>query len=222
MINIPAKGNITGNQLIKRHFRRYLWLAVILIALALYLLVNRVAGDGVQLILPIDKLIPLYPPAIAPYLLGDLLFVALPVWAAIYVRPKEFEAYAISILSATMVSYLIYLIFPTFVVRPEVVPDDLFSKIIALLYHTDRVYNAAPSGHTFYSVLSLLYLRRWQPKYEPVWWLCASLIILSTLFTRQHYVLDVVAGLVFGVLAYMAGRLAQRKWNLRFASAPDR
>ena len=32
--------------------------------------------------------------------------------------------------------------------------------------------------------------------------LCASLVGLSTLFTKQHYVLDVIAGIVLAYLAY--------------------
>jgi len=54
--------------------RRLLWLVIILIVLALYFPVNRLAHSGVQLSLPIDKLIPLYPPAVVPYLLGDTVY----------------------------------------------------------------------------------------------------------------------------------------------------
>ena len=173
---------------------------------------------GVQLSLPIDQNIPLYPPAIVPYLLGSLLFVIFPIWAAIYVKPKEFEAYTVSILAVTVISYLVYLIFPTFVSRPDITSSDVFSRMIDMLYQADRSYNAAPSGHTFYTLLSCLYLSRWRPKLKIVWAVIAALIILSTLFTRQHYILDVVCGLVLAVLAYIAGRFAQKKWNLEFAS----
>jgi membrane-associated phospholipid phosphatase len=198
--------------------RRLLWLVIILVAVLLYFPINQFMHGGVQLSLPIDQNIPLYPPAVVPYLLGSLLFVAFPIWAAIYVKPKEFEAFTVSILTATVISYLAYLIFPTFVTRPEVTSNDFFSRVIALLYQTDRSYNAAPSGHTFYTLLSCLYLSRWQPKLKIVWAVIAALIILSTLFTRQHYILDVVCGLVLAVLAYISGRFAQKKWDLKFAS----
>jgi membrane-associated phospholipid phosphatase len=87
-----------------------------------------------------------------------------------------------------------------------------------MLYQADRSYNAAPSGHTFYTLISCFYLSRWQPKYKIVWAVIAGLIILSTLFTRQHYVLDLICGLVLAILAYTAGRLTQKKWRLEFAS----
>ena len=88
--------------------RRLLWLVIILIVLALYFPVNRLAHGGVQLSLSVDKLIPLYPPAVVPYLLGDILFIGFPIWAALRVKPGEFEAYAVSILFATLMHHDFY------------------------------------------------------------------------------------------------------------------
>ena len=198
--------------------RRLIWLIIILIVLALYFPVNRMARGGVQLSLPIDKLIPLYAPAVVPYLLGDILFIAFPIWAAITIKPQEFEAYTVSILFATLVSYFAYLIFPTFVIRPHISSTDVFSKALVIIYQTDKAYNAAPSGHTFYSVLSFAYLSRWKPKYKPIWILATLLILASALLTKQHYVLDIVCGLALGILAFAVGRFYQTKWNLEFAS----
>jgi membrane-associated phospholipid phosphatase len=198
--------------------RRMLWLVIIIVVILVYFPINQLMHDGVQLALPIDASIPIFAPAIIPYLFGAAMFVVLPILAALYVKPREFEAYAVSILTATIISYLVYLIFPTFVSRPELTSDDFFTKIIAILYNADRSYNAAPSGHTFYTTLSCLYVCRWLPKYQVVWIIVAAAIILSTLFTRQHYVLDVVGGLVLGLLAYLGGRFALKKWDLKFAS----
>lgn len=198
--------------------RRLLWLLIIPAVMAFYFLVNRFAHGGVQLLLPVDKLIPLYPPAVVPYLLASVLFIGFPVWAAVYAKPGEFEAYTISVLAATVLSYIIYLVFPTFVTRPEITSTDVFSKAISLLYQTDRAYNAAPSGHTFYTVLLALYLGRWSPGYKLIWAAVVLIVLASTLFTRQHYILDLVSGLALAVLAYILGRFVQKKWNLRFAS----
>ena len=184
----------------------------------LYFPINRFASGGWTLSLPIDSLIPLYPPALVPYLLASLLFVGFPIWAAIRSKPTEFEAYTVSILIATLISYITYLVFPTFVIRPEITSDGLFYRAIILLYQNDYPNNAAPSGHTFYTLISFLYLRQWKPKLQPVWLVVMIVILASTLLTRQHYILDVITGLILGFLAYWAGRLIQRKWDLRFAS----
>ena len=198
--------------------RRISWLIIILIILALYFPVNRLTHGGIQTILPIDKIIPLYPPAIVPYLLGDLIIVGFPIWAAVKAKSHEFEAYTISIILVAIVSYFIYVVFPTFVTRPEVSSTDVFSKMLLFVYHSDRAYNTDPSGHTFYCILSLLYLGRWEPKYRLAVIIFVILVLASTLLTRQHYVVDLLSGTILAILAYALGRSAQKKWNLKFAS----
>jgi membrane-associated phospholipid phosphatase len=198
--------------------RRIYWLVTILAILLVYLPINRLVNGGWALSLPVDKHIPLYPPALIPYVLGTFLFVAFPVWASFYSAKYEFEAYIISFLAATIFSYIIYLALPTFVIRPEVHSQDFFSRVIVLLYQNDYPHNAAPSGHTFYTVISFLYLRFWKPEVQWVALIIALLIIASTLLTRQHYVLDMISGLILGLFAYWIGRSTQKKWHLKFAS----
>jgi membrane-associated phospholipid phosphatase len=182
-----------------------LWLAIILASMALYFPINRLAHGGVQLSLPLDQYIPLYPPSIIPYLLGTLIFVGMPVWSAVNTKPGEFEDYAASVLLATAVSYIVYIVFPTYVNRPEITNKDIFSGAIAILYQTDQAYNAVPSGHAFYSTLSFLYLARWKPGYKLVWLSFWIIILASTLLTRQHNILDLVSGLVLAVVSYAIG-----------------
>jgi hypothetical protein len=202
----------------KRRWRRVLWLAIILAAMALYFPINLLVHGGVQLSSPLDQFIPLYPVFIIPYLSGSLLFIGLPVWAAFSARSGEFEFYLVCILLATAISYIVYLTYPTYVVRPEVISQDLFSNAISLLYRTDRAYNAAPSGHAFYSTLSLIFLIRWKPDFRIVWLAFWLLILTATLFTRQHNLLDLVGGLALAGASYAAGRVLAQKRELKFAS----
>jgi membrane-associated phospholipid phosphatase len=198
--------------------RRALWVIIVIVILALYFLINRLVSNGRELSFPVDQYTPLIPVFIVPYLFGTFVFIIFPIWAAIYVKSGEFEAYVISILTATLVSYLIYIFFPTFVARPEIVSQDVWSKLLTILYQTDKFYNAVPSGHTFYTLVSVLYLARWKPRGMTLWIILGALIIASTLFTHQHHVIDVITGLTLGILSYYWGLLIQRKWNLKFAS----
>ena len=198
--------------------RRFVWLIILLAFLMLYFPINRLVIGGWALSLPIDKYIPLYPPALVPYLLGSLLFIGFPIWAALYSEKGEFEAYIISFFTATLVSYIVYIALPTYVIRPDVISQDYFSKAIVLLYQNDFPHNAAPSGHTFYTLISLLYIKRWRPRLLTMSLTIAVLIIASTMLTKQHYVVDVLSGLVLGFTAYWAGRFIQNKGNLTFAT----
>lgn len=197
---------------------RVVWIILLLVSLLIYFPINRFVTGGWVLALPVDKFIPLYPPALIPYLFGSLLFVVFPIWAALYSRKGEFEAYVISFLAVTYISYIAYLALPTYVVRPEITSQDFFSKAMALLYQNDYPHNAAPSGHTFYTLISFLYISHWMPKLIGLALIIAVLIIASTLLTKQHYVLDVLTGLILGFFAYWFGRYVQNKFNMIFAS----
>jgi membrane-associated phospholipid phosphatase len=213
-----AENVVPPNTPTVRHRRRILWVTIMLVSMALYFLINRYVQGGVQLNLQLDQSIPLYPPFIIPYLMGTLLFIGLPVWSAIRVQSGEFEEYTFCVLLATAVSYITYLVFPTYVTRPEIVSQDLFSDAMNILYQADQVYNAAPSGHAFYSSLSFLYLSRWKPRYKPVWLAGWIIILASTLLTRQHNILDLLAGLFLAGVAYTVGGSVRKRWNLIFAS----
>jgi membrane-associated phospholipid phosphatase len=90
--------------------------------------------------------------------------------------------------------------------------------MLLTVYQTDRAANTAPSGHTFYSVLSLLYLARWRPNYRLAGIIVTFIILASTLLTKQHYIVDIISGIALAVLAYLTGRYIQQRWNLKFAS----
>lgn len=173
-------------------------------ALALYFPINRLASGGLDLRLHIDDAIPFWAPSVIPYLVGAAFFAIVPVWAALATRPGQFERYALAFLLVTAVSYVIYITFPTYVTRPAIVEGGIFAKLVALLYSTDRAYNAAPSGHTFYTVLEYLFVCRWLPRGKWIWALAAVAIVASTLLTKQHNVLDVAAGLIVALGSYAA------------------
>jgi membrane-associated phospholipid phosphatase len=198
--------------------RRVIWLILIWAAMALYFLINRLVRGGVSLDLPVDKLIPLYPPFVAPYLLADGLFVALPVWAALRAKAGDFETYALCVLLATLVSYVVYISFPTYVNRPEVFGQDWFSRAVALLYRADQAHNAAPSGHAFYTLLSAIFLTRWKPRLIWLWCAMTLLILASTLLVRQHNLLDLAAGLALATTVYILINYLNRKKTFTFAS----
>jgi membrane-associated phospholipid phosphatase len=186
--------------------------------MALYFPINRLAHGGLQLALPLDQHTPLYPPSIVPYLLASLSFVIVPVWAALRVPRGDFEEYIAAILLATWTSYVVYIAFPTYVTRPEIVSKDIFSTVISALYRTDLAYNAMPSGHVFYSTLSFLYLERWRPRYKLVWLASWVIILASALLTRQHNILDLMAGIFLAGLAYLIAAYIRKKRGLKFAS----
>jgi membrane-associated phospholipid phosphatase len=171
-----------------------------LFLMALYFPINRLVTGGYELKLPLDNSIPLIPTFIIPYLFGLIFWLGFIIYTTLYQDSETFKRVMISFSLAAITSSLIYIIFPTFVSRPEVTGTDTFSNLITWLYSSDRANNAFPSGHTFYTLITCIYLTKLFPKYKLVWIIIGVLIIASTLFTKQHYLLDVVGGIVLGFL----------------------
>ena len=70
------------------------------------------------------------------------------------------------------------------------------------LYSADPPHNCFPSLHVAHSFVSALACSRVHRRLGLVALIAATLVALSTLFTKQHYVLDAVAGVVLAFVAY--------------------
>lgn len=101
-------------------------------------------------------------------------------------------------------AYLCFLVYPTVAPRPESVRVQGFGEWgVSLLYGMDPPYNCFPSLHVAHSFISALTCVRVHRGVGIAATIGASLVALSTLFTKQHYVLDVVAGVLMAVVAFM-------------------
>ncbi|MEI7604536.1 MAG: phosphatase PAP2 family protein [bacterium] len=187
--------------------KRIIILIITLISIFLYYPVNRFISGGVELKFFFDDFIPIVPVFIIPYLIGTILFIIFPIFVFIKIRDKRFYSYSITIIIASIISVLIYFIYPTYVSRVDVTGVDIFSNLLKWLYSNDNMYNAIPSGHTFYTFIMYLYLQKWFPKYKYIFAVIAFLIIISTQFTGQHNIIDMIVGLLFGYGCYSAQRL---------------
>ena len=74
---------------------------------------------------------------------------------------------------------------------------------LRFLYSADPPYNCFPSLHVAHSFVSALTCYRVHRGVGIAAALCAALVGLSTLFTKQHYILDVIAGILLACVAYL-------------------
>jgi membrane-associated phospholipid phosphatase len=183
-------------------------LAGVVLVLALQLLyipINRTLHGGVVLRTPWDDLIPLWPIWVIPYLLSIGWWIGFAVWAAWKMDDVLYLSLVAAAVAVVLVSYAIQLIYPTYVERPALVEDSWAMELLRFVYSQDRAYNAFPSGHTYNTVLISLFWYRWKPRH---WVFClgvAVIILLSTLFTGQHNLLDLLGGIVLAWAGYHLG-----------------
>jgi len=95
------------------------------------------------------------------------------------------------------------LLYPTAAPRPDTVTGEGFGVWgLRALYSSDPPYNCFPSLHVAHSVVSALACSRVHRRLGIIAMIAATLVAVSTLFTKQHYVLDVVAGVFLAFVAY--------------------
>jgi membrane-associated phospholipid phosphatase len=165
----------------------------------LYVPVNRLISGGFNLKTNIDNYIPLLPLFVVPYLFGLVFWIFSILKINLSKDEKLIKEFNLMVILASIVSVAIYILIPTFVTRPVVTGTDMFSEILRFIYSNDHVYNAAPSGHTFYTILCFVGLNRILPGKKYLWGLLSILIIISTVLTKQHNFLDIVIGIVFAL-----------------------
>lgn len=155
--------------------------------------------------LAFDRAVPLQP-AWAPVYASQWVFSFLPVFVVrgVELRRRVVLAY----LTVVITAYAGFLLYPTVAPRPADVPGDgIFAHSLRSVYDLDPPYNCFPSLHVAYSFLAALTSYRVHRGLGLAALLWAVLIGISTLYTKQHYVVDVIAGVL---MAYSASAVFLR------------
>jgi len=107
-------------------------------------------------------------------------------------------------LMVMIVSYVGFVLYPTAAPRPDQVLGDGFAAwSLRLAYSLDPPHGCYPSLHVAYSFVSALTCYRVHRGVGAAAGLWAALIGVSTLYTKQHYVADVIAGILAAYAAYV-------------------
>lgn len=161
--------------------------------------------------LALDRALPLQPAWALVYGALYLFLILLPLFI---VRERSLlRRTALAYLMVWLASYACFFAYPTLAPRPAQVPGaDFGAWGLRLLYNLDPPLNCFPSLHVAHSFVSAWACARVHRGVGALALACAGLVALSTLFTKQHYVLDVLAG---AGLAFLARLLFLRR------KAPD-
>lgn len=150
--------------------------------------------------LAIDRAIPLEPTWMLVY--GSVfLFAFLP---AFVVRGAELTRRVLwSYILVEFLAFAGYLAYPTSLPRPAITTDGFFLWTLRLIYDIDPPRNCFPSLHVAWAFVAALscYLVHRGVGLAAMGW--AGLIGISTLYTEQHYLVDVIAGVMMAFLAYV-------------------
>lgn len=195
-------------------------MVALLLLVPLYIFIaHGVAGRTLHApALTLDRLLPLVPAWALVYGSLYLFLIVLPVF--VVREPEHIRRTVLTYLMVWTVAYLCFLIYPTVAPRPASFTGKGFTAWgLRFLYEADPPYNCFPSLHVAHSFVSALTCYPVHRRVGVLATICASLVALSTLLTRQHYVLDVVAGAFLACVAYA---LFLRNYRSEVIPARDR
>lgn len=156
----------------------------------------------------LDDMIPFLKIFAIPYVLWFAYVAYGLIYTGLHSRRDYYRLF--TFLSCGMsISYILYMIFPnTQNLRPVIRQNDPLSLLVKFLYWSDTPTNVCPSIHMINTVAVDSALKNssdfCSKKYgRALSSILAILICLSTVFIKQHSVIDVACGFAIGIMLYI-------------------
>lgn len=164
---------------------------------------NRITG-GIEPKLSID-IFPVWPIWVLPYVLCYILWFSAMAWIILKTEDRVFRSFLAACMLTFSIGVSTFIFFPTYVRPATFTGNDIFTVYLRMIHETWGRYDAFPSGHVYITTLLALFFSRWYPRYKVLWIMLLAIVSLSTLFTGQHYILDVIGGYVAALAGYHFG-----------------
>ena len=185
----------------QKHERTYLLSLVFILYIGGYLVVNylSVGREGSTLEIALDSVIPFLPWFVIPYIFVYIV-AFLPYF---FIKDNStFRSVALTYTITTLIAYTIFLVFPVIMNRPSSISTQGIGAMVNLIFSIDFPYNSFPSLHVMYAFLPAFMLLKDYKIAGSITLVVAILIAFSTVFIKQHYILDVVGGIVLAGMGY--------------------
>lgn len=187
----------------------FAWLAITSIV---YFTVQAVVSDTYSFMTPLDGKIPFIPEFIwlyhtlVPVIIGTTVF-------SMHRRRVFFNTVAALTFSMAVLTCF-HLVFPSYYPRQDLFLDansSLSLWAVDLTRQFDAACNTFPSGHVTFSWIIYFCARmsesiRRSKKRIYSYLLWAALISVSTLVLKQHYIFDVISGIILAYISVLVGQ----------------
>ena len=146
-------------------------------------------------------------------------------WAVNYImisrtKKEHWYKFATGDYLSRIICGVFFILLPTTNARPEVTGNGLSSILMRFIYTVDPATDLFPSIHCLVSWMCFIGIRK--QKHIPAWYkafsaVFAIMVFASTQFTKQHYIVDVFAGVAIAELSYFIGThtdLYKKIWKM--------
>lgn len=169
-----------------------------------------------------DNQIPFIKYFVYPYIIWYITLFIVPY--IFYQKDKLFyKIYIKTIFISLIIAFIIYVFYPTTLIRNEVISTDLSTFIINLIYKIDTpAINCLPSAHcilSFVHIYITLMIKGINKKLKAIIIIQSILVIFSTVFIKQHVILDVITAFILSLIIYIFTYFFMLKKNLSSAKS---
>lgn len=186
-----------------------LWQVFIyLVLVMIFFIENNINLGGHNIHSKIDDRIPFVPIFVIPYFSWFLFIVG--IGLIFLIKSKhDLRKTFLSVNLCMAIGLIVFIIFPNYQsLRPEIYANDFFSQWVRVLQMEDSSSSVCPSLHVAVCISlytgvshSTCYSNRSDVKFLTL--ILTILIILSTVFIKQHSIVDVAFGVLLGVVVHL-------------------
>lgn len=178
---------------------KLLLLCVFLLVKYLYLPLNKRKSKYYWKI-DFDNKIPFAPIFIIPYV-GYFLYI--PATVLLLWNTKHINSFLITYSISYILAELFWYFVPNGVKRMPIAKKDIFSRLTSFIHLHDDDTNGFPSAHVITSLICSYFLVLMFPQSVIIIWSISFLVCISTVLIKQHYVLDILGGIIFSIVSIM-------------------
>lgn len=176
---------------------RILLLIVFLLVKYLYLPLNKRKSKYYWKI-KFDDYIPFISIFIIPYA-GYFFYI--PITVVLLWNTKYINSFLITYTISYILAELFWYFVPNGVKRYPISKKDIFSRFTRYIHLHDDDTNGFPSAHVISSLLCSYFLSLVFPQNIILIWTINFFICISTVLVKQHYVLDILGGILFSLVS---------------------
>lgn len=156
----------------------------------------------------LDAKLPFVPILALPYLSFLVIVpIVVPLLTLAVSSFRRFLTVGIALIVSQLFLDVAYILFQTNVIRDVQAPDGFMGELVKLVWGNDQPFNGYPSGHTTWTTIGIIALFRLRKVIPKTAWILMPWLVLvypATVMLRQHYLMDVYAGIFVGFASYWA------------------
>ncbi len=215
-------GKISEGVFVREGRRYLLYLLPFLLSLFLFLLCEVLISEDVchEMYSPLDDMIPFREGFVVFYVLWYFMVIGSIVWFGLY-KKEGFRALLLFMTACQLIAVVVFLIYPNKqTLRPQIMPrENIFASLVGLIHSVDTNTNVCPSMHVAYSFAMASVWgkeRGASVTFKCVMGVTCLMVCLSTVFIKQHSVIDIFVALVMCMLIEMV--VYRRFWKELFTN----